>query len=74
MELSRDWQPSQCSDVVRAQQNSQAIVLFLTKTLARNTKIGQIKMNVDYAGRASGLAFLWKKAEEFSLLGFHKTT
>ena len=52
--------------------------IFLTKTLARNTKISQIKMrlgfegmvNVDCAGRAGGLAFLWRKGEEFSLLGF----
>ena len=27
-------------------------------------------VNVDCAGRAGGLAFLWKKADEFSLLGF----
>ena len=52
--------------------------IFLTETLARNTKISQIKMrlgfegmvNTDCAGRAGGLAFLWKKADEFSLVGF----
>ena len=27
-------------------------------------------VNVDCAGRSGGLAFLWKKADEFSLLGF----